>query len=156
MEIKNDDDYNKLSQVHEELIDEILKGEDEFINDHKSHIDNMVDFIKKEMKYIHEVDKPGSDIEEYTSNLDKLLLKEIQTISNLRNKLSKFHIMLKDESALANLFEVEDEKLSENGFKDGGSVNSLEEFFPKEGEINTPGLNTNNSNNKYNFQFKKK
>ena len=47
MEIKNDEDYNKLSQIHEELIDEILKGEDEFIDAHKSHIDNMVEYIKK-------------------------------------------------------------------------------------------------------------
>ena len=156
MEIKNDEDYNKLSQIHEELIDEILKGEDEFINDHKSHIDNMVDFIKKEMKYIHEVDKPGSDIEEYTNNLDKLLLKEIQTITNLRSKLSKFHIMLKDESALANLFEVEDEKFSENGFKDVESLNSINELFPKETAINTFSENINNGSNKNNFQFKKK
>ena len=156
IEIKNDEEYNKLSQIHEELIDEILKGEDEFINDHKSHIDNMVECIKNEMNFIHEVDKPGSDIEEYTSNLDKLLLKEIQTISNLRNKLTKFHIMIKDENALANLFEGEDEKFSVSGFEGGESMNSLDEFFsPKEGLNKKTGINSN-ENNKYNFQSKKK
>ena len=156
IEIKNDEEYNKLSQIHEELVDEILKGEDEFINDHKSHIDNMVECIKNEMNFIHEVDKPGSDIEEYTSNLDKLLLKEIQTISNLRNKLTKFHIMIKDENALANLFEGEDEKFSVSGFEGGESMNSLDEFFsPKEGLNKKTGINSN-ENNKYNFQSKKK
>ena len=156
IEIKNDEEYNKLSQIHEELIDEILKGEDEFINEHKSHIDNMVECIKNEMNFIHEVDKPGSDIEEYTSNLDKLLLKEIQTISNLRNKLTKFHIMIKDENALANLFEGEDEKFSVSGFEGGESMNSLDEFFsPKEGLNKKTGINSNESN-KYNFQSKKK
>ena len=156
IEIKNDEEYNKLSQIHEELIDEILKGEDEFINEHKSHIDNMVECIKNEMNFIHEVDKPGSDIEEYTSNLDKLLLKEIQTISNLRNKLTKFHIMIKDENALANLFEGEDEKFSVSGFEGGESMNSLDEFFsPKEGLNKKTGINSN-ENNKYNFQSKKK
>jgi len=155
MEIKSDEDYNKLSQIHEELIDEILKGEDEFIDAHKSHIDNMVEYIKKEMKFIHEVDKPGSDIEEYTNNLDKLLVQEIKTISNLRKKLIKFHIMIKDENALANLF-GEDEKYSENGFEGGESTNSLDEFFLSKEEMNKkPGINVN-YNNKYNFQSKKK
>ena len=155
MEIKSDEDYNKLSQIHEELIDEILKGEDEFIDAHKSHIDNMVEYIKKEMKFIHEVDKPGSDIEEYTNNLDKLLVQEIQTITNLRKKLIKFHIMIKDENALANLF-GEDEKFSENGFEGGESTNSLEEYFLSKEEMNKKaGININ-YNNKYNFQSKKK
>ena len=155
MEIKSDEDYNKLSQIHEELIDEILKGEDEFIDAHKSHIDNMVEYIKKEMKFIHEVDKPGSDIEEYTNNLDKLLAQEIQTISNLRKKLVKFHIMIKDENALANLF-GEDEKFSENGFEGGESTNSLEEFFISKEEMNKKAGTNINYNNKYNFQSKKK
>ena len=155
MEIKSDEEYNKLSQIHEELIDEILKGEDEFIDAHKSHIDNMVEYIKKEMKFIHEVDKPGSDIEEYTNNLDKLLVQEIQTITNLRKKLIKFHIMIKDENALANLF-GEDEKFSENGFEGGESTNSLEEYFLSKEEMNKKeGININ-YNNKYNFQSKKK
>ena len=155
MEIKSDEDYNKLSQIHEELIDEILKGEDEFIDAHKSHIDNMVEYIKKEMKFIHEVDKPGSDIEEYTNNLDKLLAQEIQTITNLRKKLVKFHIMIKDENALANLF-GEDEKFSENGFEGGESTNSLEEFFISKEEMNKKTGTNINYNNKYNFQSKKK
>ena len=116
----------------------------------------MVELIKKEMNYIHEVDQPGSDIEDYTNNLDKILVKEIQTILNLRNKLSKFHNMLKDESVLANVLDADDDKFSENGLKeDDNSMNSLNEFIvPKEGIINKAGIN-NNDNNKYHFQFKK-
>ena len=104
VQIKDDEDYRQLSSVHEELINNILKEEDIFISEHKSHIDNMVESIKDEMKYLHEVDKPGSDIEEYISNLDKLLLNEINKISLLRNRLNKFRIMLKDEETLANIF----------------------------------------------------
>jgi kinesin family protein 2/24 len=100
-EIKNDEELQKISMIHEELINSILKEEDVFIREHKKHIDDMVESIKDEMDYIHEVDKPGSNIEEYTSNLDKLLYKEIQIISQLRKRLNKFRIMLKDESALA-------------------------------------------------------
>ena len=107
VEIKDDEDYRQLSSIHEELINNILKEEDVFISEHKAHIDNMVESIKDEMKYLHEVDKPGSDIEEYTSNLDKLLVNEIKKIAQLRMKLYKFRIMLKDEETLANIFDDE-------------------------------------------------
>ena len=74
------------------------------MSEQKNHIDSMVKSIKDEMSGIHEVEKPGSNIEEYTSNLDKILSQEIETITKLRTKLNKFRILLKDESALANLF----------------------------------------------------
>ena len=102
--IKNDEDYQQISNIHEDLINTILQEEDNFISEHKNHIDSMVKSIKDEMSGIHEVEKPGSNIEEYTSNLDKILSQEIETITKLRRKLNKFRILLKDESALANLF----------------------------------------------------
>ena len=102
--IKNDEDYQQISNIHEDLINTILQEEDNFISEHKNHIDSMVKSIKDEMSGIHEVEKPGSNIEEYTSNLDKILSQEIETITKLRTKLNKFRILLKDESALANLF----------------------------------------------------
>ena len=128
-EIKNDEELQKISMIHEELINSILKEEDVFIREHKKHIDDMVESIKDEMDYIHEVDKPGSNIEEYTSNLDKLLYKEIQIISQLRKRLNKFRIMLKDESALAHLFEDEEEIIlgADEGF-DKNSQKSIESF----------------------------
>jgi kinesin family protein 2/24 len=128
-EIKNDEELQKISMIHEELINNILKEEDVFIREHKKHIDDMVESIKDEMDYIHEVDKPGSNIEEYTSNLDKLLYKEIQIISQLRKRLNKFRIMLKDESALAHLFEDEEEIIlgADEGF-DKNSQKSIESF----------------------------
>ena len=102
--IKNDEDYQQISNIHEDLINTILQEEDNFISEHKNHIDSMVKSIKDEMSGIHEVEKPGSNIEEYTSNLDKILSQEIETITKLRTKLNKFRILLKDESALADLF----------------------------------------------------
>ena len=56
------------------------------------------------MTGLNEVEKPGSNIEQYTDNLDKILSKEIETIMNLKNRLNNFRILLKDESALAKLF----------------------------------------------------
>ncbi len=106
--IKSDEEYQNISNIHEELINQILKEEDNFINEHKNHIDNMVQSLKDEMTGLHEVEKPGSNIEQYTSNLDKLLTKEIETIMKLKTKLNKFRVLLKDESALAKLFEEEE------------------------------------------------
>ena len=106
--IKSDEEYQNISNIHEDLINQILKEEDNFINEHKNHIDNMVQSLKDEMTGLHEVEKPGSNIEQYTDNLDKLLTKEIETIMKLKTKLNKFRVLLKDESALAKLFEEEE------------------------------------------------
>ena len=60
------------------------------------------------MEYIHKVDKLGSDINYYTSSLDKLLLEEMNRIQKLRNRLTKFRIMLKDEDTLEQKFQNEE------------------------------------------------
>lgn len=56
------------------------------------------------MSLINEVDKPGSDIENYVVTLDRLLADKVDKINSLRVQLQKFNIMLKDEEALANKF----------------------------------------------------
>jgi hypothetical protein len=56
------------------------------------------------MNLIHDVDKPGSDIEYYVNNLDKILADKAEKINGLRNRLKKFHIMLKDEETLSAKF----------------------------------------------------
>ncbi len=47
LEINSDEDFQKLSFDHEKLINTILTVEEEFIGEHKSHIDEMVDMIKQ-------------------------------------------------------------------------------------------------------------
>jgi len=141
-EIKNDEEYQEISNIHGDLINTILKEEDNFINEHKNHIDQMVESIKDEMNFLHEVDKPGSNIEEYTNNLDKLFLKEIETITNLRKRLNKFRIMLKDESALANLFDDEEIILGNDEGFDKNSIDSfdLNKDFSEKAGFNEPKI----------------
>ena len=45
--IKSDEDFQKMSNEHEKMINNILQEEEEFITQHKSHIDDMVDSIKQ-------------------------------------------------------------------------------------------------------------
>lgn len=104
MIVKNDDDLQKLSMAHEKLINEILTEEEEFINGHRNHIDDMVDVVKQEMMLINEVDKPGSDIDNYVSSLDRLFQEKAEKIQNIRTRLLKFHRMLKEEEILAKKF----------------------------------------------------
>ena len=124
--IKNDEDYQEISNIHEDLINKILKEEDNFINEHKMHIDNMVQSIKDEMTGLNEVEKPGSNIEQYTDNLDKILSKEIETIMNLKNRLNNFRILLKDESALAKLFGDENAIIGTDDEFEQKSLDSLD------------------------------
>ena len=144
-EIKNDEEYQIISNIHGELINTILNEEDNLITEHKNHIDNMVNSIKDEMNYLHEVDKPGSNIDKYTINLDKLLTKEIEKITNLKNRLNKFRIMLKDESALANLFD--DEEIILGGDEEVLDQKSLESFDLNKELNDKSGINTYENKN---------
>ena len=44
-----------------------------------------------------EVDKPGSDIDEYILSLDKILMEKLKSIKNLQNKISEFKSNLEEE-----------------------------------------------------------
>jgi kinesin family protein 2/24 len=77
-------DPDRLCNEHENLIEKILEQEEEMINGHRKHIDEVVDLVKNEMTLLNEVDKPGSDVEEYISNLDKMLVNKIHMILDMR------------------------------------------------------------------------
>lgn len=57
------------------------------------------------MVLLNEVDKPGSDVEEYVTNLDQMLLKKIQMIQETRSQLVTFHKHLKTEESLSKLYQ---------------------------------------------------
>jgi kinesin family member 2/24 len=54
------------------------------ITGHRRHIDDVVDLVKQEMALLNEVDKPGSDVEQYVASLDKLLKQKISMITEMR------------------------------------------------------------------------
>jgi hypothetical protein len=61
-------------------------------------------FLTKEMMLVHEVDKPGSDVDEFVDNLDALLLHKMELINLLRTKLLTFKQHLKEEDMLSKRF----------------------------------------------------
>lgn len=70
----------------------------------------MVGIVKEEMTLLNEVDKPGSDVEVYARGLDRVLLKKIEIITELRERLLKFYSHLKTEEHMSKLFERNQDK----------------------------------------------
>lgn len=93
-----------LKEKHERLVNKILQEEDDLLANHKTFIDTTVDIVKSEMNLLHEVDKPGSDVEDYILNLDTLLKSKIDMIHKLRSQLARFYDNIKEEQELSNLF----------------------------------------------------
>ena len=56
------------------------------------------------MAILKEVDKPGSDVENYVEKLDKVLIKKIDMMNDLRKQLLDFYKNIKTEEQMAKLF----------------------------------------------------
>lgn len=90
-----------LERAHEELINKILEEEELVIAAHRQHIDEVMEYMKSEMRLLHEVEQPGSAIDTYVTNLDHILVRKIETITHLRNKLAAFQAHLREEEILS-------------------------------------------------------
>jgi hypothetical protein len=69
----------------------ILTEEEDLIEMHKTHVDEVINIEKMEMGLISDVDKSGSDIEKYVKDLDQMLIKKMNMIANMRKKLVDFN-----------------------------------------------------------------
>jgi hypothetical protein len=56
------------------------------------------------MNLLHEVDKPGSDVEEYIMNLDEILKAKMDMIHIIRSQVSSFYDNIKEEQELSQVF----------------------------------------------------
>ena len=63
-----------MFQDHNKLIGMILTEEEDLIENHKQHVNEIINIEKDEMNLISEVDKSGSDVESYIEKLDSMLL----------------------------------------------------------------------------------
>ena len=53
---------------------------------------------------LHDVDKPGSDIDSYVNSLDNLLNKKLELINAMKPRITSFKEHLKEEESLSNQF----------------------------------------------------
>ena len=63
-----------------------------------------MELVKKQMVLLHEVDKPGSDIEEFIDSLDAILEHKEDMIGGLRRRLKGFKTKIRDEERLSKKF----------------------------------------------------
>ena len=55
----------QMYQDHNKLIGMILSEEEDLIECHKQHVNEIINIEKEEMSLISDVDKSGSDVEKY-------------------------------------------------------------------------------------------
>lgn len=60
--------------------------------------------VKDQEKLRHDVNLPGSDVEEYIVSLDKLLTQKQNEISSLKQMIGTFHRHIKEEQTLSQKF----------------------------------------------------
>jgi len=98
------DDLQEICGEHDRIVSLILEEEEEMIAAHKQQLDEIDEMSKLERQLLHEVDKPGSDIEEYTNALDAILANKMEAIASLRKKLSVIRTHLNQEKELSKKF----------------------------------------------------
>ena len=108
----------QICQDHESLVNLILQEEEDLLASHRKYIDDIVDSVKKQMVLLHDVDKPGSSVEEYISSLDKMLLSNIGMIHGIRKQLKTFERHLKEEEQLSQKFyeQQQDDDMCQDDF----------------------------------------
>jgi hypothetical protein len=94
-------ELRELKIRHERLVDLILKEEDDLIATHHRFIENTINSVKEQERIRHEVNLPGSDVEEYIINLDGLLTVKQAEITQMKDQISSFHNHIKQEQDLS-------------------------------------------------------
>ena len=89
-----------------------MTQEEALIDEHKRHVNEVINCEKEEMGLITEVDKSGSDVEEYVGKLDRLLLQKMQMIMGLRKNLLSFGAHLQMEKNLQQLYQERQRQMS--------------------------------------------
>ena len=93
-----------MSENHEKLINLILTEEEELISAHRNHIDHMVGIVKEEMAILHEVDQPGSDVDDYITALNRMLEEKLKMVQMIQRKLENFTGHLRTEEEMSKKF----------------------------------------------------
>ena len=97
---QGEEDLNALRDKYENLVNQILTEEKDYIESHKKHIDDMVHTMKNEMNLINTVEKQAN-VDEYVDTLINIYSSQEEKISSMKTRLIQFKQMLKEESELS-------------------------------------------------------
>ena len=131
----DDEDLEQICGEHDKIVGIILEEEEEMIAAHKQHVDEIDEISRLEKQLISEVDKPGSDIEEYTLRLESTLANKMEAIISLRKKLSVLRSHLEQEKELSKKFFEQ-----QNEINDVFDLNGSEKKDDEDVQMLTNGL----------------
>ncbi|XP_013586628.1 PREDICTED: kinesin-13A-like isoform X3 [Brassica oleracea var. oleracea] len=85
----------------DENIDALLEEEEALITAHRKEIEDTMEIVREEMKLLAEVDKPGSMIENYVTQLSFVLSRKAAGLVSLQARLARFQHRLKEQEILS-------------------------------------------------------
>lgn len=98
---KNEFGDNDIREKHAKLLENILLEQNNFVQNHKSHIDNMVEYIKNELSLISSFEKENN-IDLYLDSVENIFSSELNKISFLKEKARQIKQMLNEEIEISN------------------------------------------------------
>ena len=135
--INNDNKENiellELKEKYEKTVNEILIEEKNCLENHKSHIDNMVLTMKNEMNLINILEQK-SNVDEYVDKILEIFGEQENKINQMKQKLLGFKRLLKEENELSQKISLLTEK-DENGDYNENSNNINDVIDDNEGNI---------------------
>ena len=114
---KNNMELIELKEKYEKTVNEILIEEKNCIENHKSHIDNMVLTMKNEMNLINILEQK-SNVDEYVDKILDIFGEQENKINQMKQKLLGFKRLLKEENELSQKISLLTEKDNDNDYSD--------------------------------------
>ena len=97
---KNNMELIELKEKYEKIVNDILNEEKNCLENHKSHIDDMVLSMKNEMNIINIVEQK-SNVDEYVEQILNIFGEQENKINGMKQKLLGFKKLLKEENELS-------------------------------------------------------
>ncbi|KAH1091270.1 hypothetical protein J1N35_018527 [Gossypium stocksii] len=85
----------------DENINAILEEEEALIAAHRKEIEDTMEIVREEMKLLAEVDQPGSQIDNYVTQLSFVLSRKAASLVSLQARLARFQHRLKEQEILS-------------------------------------------------------
>ncbi|KAL6548253.1 Kinesin-like protein KIN-13A [Orobanche gracilis] len=82
-------------------MNEILEEEEALIGSHRKEIEDTMEIVREEMKLLAEVDQPGSQIDNYVTQLSFVLSRKAATLVSLQARLARFQHRLREQEILS-------------------------------------------------------
>ncbi|CAE6193673.1 unnamed protein product [Arabidopsis arenosa] len=93
--------YETTEPSLDENIDALLEEEEALITAHRKEIEDTMEIVREEMKLLAEVDRPGSMIDNYVTQLSFVLSRKAAGLVSLQARLARFQHRLKEQEILS-------------------------------------------------------